>query len=440
MPLRVVQINQARDLLSQSWFVALRQSASATGTEAAQVAEILRDVSEQGDEAVVRYMRRWTDPAFDMARIRVAEAELDAALRSLEPALRDALAAAIQNVRAYQQHILPKDPPPVKIRGAEMGLRFTPVSSVGLTVPGGRAAYPSTVVMLAAPALAAGVAVDSISVVSPPPTWAQGQAGGDVSPLVLATCAMLGIRRVYRVGGAQAIAALAFGTATIPPVDMIVGPGNLYTQLAKQQVAGRVGIDGFYGPSEIVTLADESADPQRVASDLLAQAEHDPGRCFLVAWSSAVIESIIAALAKQLPERRRRAAIERSLREFSAAVLVRDQAMACEVADLFAAEHVNLAVRDPRRWMAKLRHAGEFFLGDHTPVAAGDYYAGPSHCLPTGTTARFSSGVSVYTFLKRSGWVDYGSSMPREAIDAVARLAESEGLDGHARSARTRER
>jgi histidinol dehydrogenase len=215
----------------------------------------------------------------------------------------------------------------------------------------------------------------------------------------------------------------------------------VYGQLAKQMVAGTCGTDGgFYGPSEIVTVADESAEPACVAADLIAQAEHDPGKCYLVAWSRAVIEAVVAEVDAQLRQRGRIEAIERALQQESAALLVADEDEAARVADVIAAEHVNLAVEDPEAWLGRLQHGGEFFLGDQTPVAAGDYYAGPSHCLPTGTTARFASGISVYTFLKRSGTVRYRDGLPGEAMDAIALLAELEGLDAHAESARVRRR
>jgi len=220
---------------------------------------------------------------------------------------------------------------------------------------------------------------------------------------------------------------------------MIAGPGNVFVQLAKQSVAGACGTDGgFYGPSEIVTIADGHADPACVAADLIAQAEHDPGKCFLIAWSREVLESIIAEVSVQLTERGRVEAIEAALATESAALFVAHEDDAAQVADSIAAEHVNLAVQDPDAWLDRLKNGGEFFLGDQTPVAAGDYYAGPSHCLPTGTTARFASGISVYTFLKRSGTVHYRDGLPDEAIDAIARLAEFEGLDAHAASARIR--
>jgi histidinol dehydrogenase len=248
----------------------------------------------------------------------------------------------------------------------------------------------------------------------------------------------VGIRHVYRIGGAQGMAALAFGTETVRPVDMIVGPGNTYVQLAKAQLSGVIGTDGFYGPSEILTIADNAADPRRVAADLIAQAEHDPGKCFLVAWERAVLENVLAELTRQLQVRKRGAALVRALREESCAVLVRDENEAAEVANRIACEHVSLAVKDPDALLPSIRHAGEILLGDATPMAAGDYWAGPSHCLPTGTTARFTSGLSPYTFLKRVGTIRYRQGIPREAREAIALLAEAEGLDGHAESARVR--
>ncbi|MDX1683103.1 MAG: histidinol dehydrogenase, partial [Phycisphaeraceae bacterium] len=392
--------------------VRIRATASSTGAEAQTVARIVERVREEGDAAVVHYMREFADPSFDAQRMRVSEAELAQAETDLHPDMRAALEAAIANVQAYQEHVMPSGPEPVTVSGAEMGLRWSPVQSAGLAVPGGRADYPSSVIMLAVPALVARVPREALSVVVPPPTRSSGEPPGDVSALVLAACAILGIERVYRIGGAQAIAALALGTETVEAVDMIAGPGNVYVQLAKQQLAGRVGIDGFYGPSEILAVVDDSADPERVAADLIAQAEHDPGRCLLVGWDRSVVEAVIDAVARQVPERDRSPAIEKALAEESAAMLVADPDAAVAVATTVAAEHVSLAVADPKTWLDRIDHGGEFFLSDHTPVAAGDYYAGPSHCLPTGTTARFASGVSVYTFLRRSGWVHYREGMP----------------------------
>lgn len=423
----------------------LRGTTSLVGETATVVAEIIEDVRVRGDDALVDLMRKFADPTFEASRIRVAQSDFDAAEKSLDPALRGSLEAAIANVRAYQSHILPKDAAPVTIAGAELGLRHMPVASAGLTVPGGAAVLFSTILMLAVPAMVAGVDPKQIRIVNPPPTRLPGTPddGGprDISPVVLATCRLLGIDTVYRIGGAQAVAALAYGTETVEAVDLIAGPGNVYGQLAKQMVAGVVGTDGgFYGPSEIVTIADETADASCVASDLIAQAEHNPGKCFLVSTSGAVIEAIVAEVGRQLEVRGRSEIIERALETDSAAIIVVDEDEAVAVADRVAAEHVNLAVADPERLLGRMRNGGEFFLGDQSPVATGDYYAGPSHCLPTGTTARFASGISAYTFLKRSGTVFYRDGMPESAIEDVARLAEAEGLDAHAESARVRGR
>lgn len=418
----------------------LRATTELSGEAAATVATVIDDVRRNGDEAVVRYMQTWTDPKYAADRIRVSKDELKRSVDKIAPALRDTIAAAIDNVRKYQHHVMPATPDTFTSCGAELGMRFVPVKSCGLAVPGGKAAYPSTVIMLAIPAIVAGVAPDQISVVTPPPTRAKDDetSSGNVPDLVLAACHLCGLSKVYRIGGAQAMAALAFGTQTVDPVDLIVGPGNVFVQLAKAQLSGKVGIDGFYGPSEIVTIADSSAKPQRVAADLLAQAEHDPGKCFLVTWDKAVYENVKAAIVDQLKALNRADAVEQALRDESCAVLVRDEAEAVEVANTVAPEHLNLAVADPKKTFERIRNAGEVFLGDATPVAAGDYWAGPSHTLPTGTTARFNSGISVYTFLKRIGTVGYPNGMPKDVIDSIARLAEAEGLDAHANSVRVR--
>jgi len=421
----------------------LKAQAAPSGELAEAVAKILADVRQRGDAAVVECMQRWTNPAYDGARMRVQRTELAAAADALEPTVRAALEQAIDNIRAYQRHILPSDPPTFHHDGAELGLRFTPMDRVGLAVPGGKAAYPSTVMMTAIPAQVAGVS--ELAVVCPPPTASgagSNEEPADVSPLVLATCHLLGIEHVFRAGGAQGIAALAFGTETIPPVDFIAGPGNAFVQQAKRQVFGTVGIDGFYGPSEVVVLIDDTVtDPPiaaAVASDLLAQAEHDPGSCYLVGWEDAPLDAVSAEVDRQLPERARRSAIEAALRERSAAVRCESRDAALAMVDRLAAEHVTLAVADAPGTLNELRHGGAWFLGAGSPVASGDYYAGPSHCLPTGTTARFTSGISVYTFLKRSSVERYPTRPPDHAIDHIAALADAEGLEAHAASMRTR--
>ncbi|MEO0515110.1 MAG: histidinol dehydrogenase [Planctomycetota bacterium] len=417
----------------------LRDTASATGDAAKTVADVMADVQTHGDAALVKYMQKWTDPAFDAGRIRVTPEELDAADAHLSGELRAAIGRAIANVREYQQHVMPTDSGTVTINGAELGMRWTAVDKVGLCVPGGTAVLFSTLVMLAVPALVAGVSLKNIHVMSPPPTAGSGGEMKDISPIVLATCKLLGITNVYRIGGAQGVAALGFGTESVPQVDLIAGPGNIFVQLAKAQLGAACGTDnGFYGPSEIVTVADASANPAYVAADLIAQAEHNPGKCFLIAWERSVIDAIVSEAESQLQQRGRTDAIVSALRNESCAVVAKDEAHAIEIANTFAAEHVNLAVADPRKMLEEIRHAGEVFLGDQTPVAAGDYHAGPSHCLPTGTTARFTSGVSVYTFLKRTGTVAYPDGMSPQTIADIAAMAEAEGLDGHAASARVR--
>lgn len=417
----------------------LRQTAALDSDEAATVDQIIADVRRDGDEAVVRYMRQWTDPQFTAETITVEPARCEAALDALDRPLRLAIESSIAHVRAYQQHIRPEEPAPLEVDGCTLGLRYLPVDSAGLMVPGGTAVLFSTLIMLAVPALVAGVPADRIAVVHPPPTRREGQPFEDHSGPVLATCALLGLSRIYRMGGAQAVAALAFGTRQVEPVDMVAGPGNIFVQLAKAQLRGTVGTDGgFYGPSEVVVVADDSADPGRVAADLVAQAEHDPGKCFLVTWSSNVFEAVVSAIGTQLADRNRRDAIAHALSDTSCAVLVSDHVQAVEVVNRIAAEHVSLAVKDAQALAALIRHAGEIFLGDATPVAAGDYIAGPSHCLPTGTTARFASGISVSTFMKRTGTVCYRGGMAPETSEAIATLAEAEGLDGHAASARLR--
>ncbi len=417
----------------------LQATVSGQGHSAQAVARIVQDVAQYGDEAVVGYMRQWADPDFEAQDMRIDAAELVAAESQLDPKLRQAILTSIEHVRAYQRHIMPTQVKPLRIDGAELGLRWSAVERVGLCVPGGTAALFSTLVMLAVPAQVAGVDSSNISIVSPPPTRCGQESAGQISSLVLATCQMLGITRVYRIGGAQAVAALAYGTETVSPVDLIAGPGNVYVQLAKAQVHGVVGTDsGFYGPSEIAVIADGSAEPRRVAADLLAQAEHDPGKCFLIAWDREVIDAVCRSMEEQVSHRHRRDAIKKALDTESCALLVADRSAAIDTANTIACEHLSLAVADPDDFAARIRHAGELFLGDETPVAAGDYYAGPSHCLPTGTTARFASGVSVYNFLKRSGTIAYPSGMSAETIGHIVRLAEAEGLDGHAASARAR--
>jgi len=423
----------------------LGDTSSPRGDTAATVEKIMSQVQTRRDAGLVNMMREYTDPAFGASRVRVTEDELAAAEAALDPALRASIERAIANVTAYQQHVMPSDPGTVKVDGAELGLRWDAVEKVGLYVPGGTAVLFSTLVMLAVPAIVAGVKPANIGVACPPPTRTgddakEGDGPGELSPVVLATARILGIERVYRIGGAQAIAAMAYGTDRVEKVDLIAGPGNVYVQLAKSRLGGVCGTDGgFYGPSEIVTIADDTANPAWVAADLIAQAEHDPGKCFLVSWQPAVIEAVMVQIAEQLADRGRAAAITKALKNESCAVLAPDRDAAVDAANQIACEHVSLSVKEPAKMLDDIRYGGEIFLGHQTPVAAGDYHAGPSHCLPTGTTARYTSGVSVYTFLKRTGTVAYpAKGMKKQTIADIACMAEAEGLDGHAASATAR--
>jgi histidinol dehydrogenase len=397
--------------------------------EATAVRQIVADVAARGDAALVDVARKFDFADFTPDMLRVGPDEMAAAAARVPAEQLSAVRRSIAQVREYQEHIRPVAPPPLRRPGVELGIRFTPVDSAGLYFPGGKAAYPSSLIMLAVPAMAAGVG--RVVVATPPSKYGR-------SDLVLATAHELKLEHVYRVGGAAAVAAMAFGTATVPRVDKIVGPGNVYVQLAKREVAGAVGTDGFLGPSEILTLADDAGVAAFIAADLIAQAEHDPGSCFLLTTSPKLAAEVAAEITAQVKGRARAAAVEKALRDHSAVIIGDDMDALVELANRFAAEHVNLQVSDADAVLAKLRHAGAVFVGPHAPVAAGDYVAGPSHCLPTNTTARFASGVSVYEFLKRTSVVRYEHAGLAADAAAIVSLAEAEGLDGHAASVRVR--
>lgn len=395
----------------------------------AAVEKILADVANRGDAAVVGNCRQFDDPDFSADKIRVTQQEMAQAAERVPANQLAAIRRSIAQVREYQTHVMPKAPAPLRRAGVELGMRFTPLESAGLYFPGGKAAYPSSLIMLAVPAQVAGV--EQIVVCSPPSKF------GKID-LVLAACHELKLTEVFRAGGAAAIAAMAFGTKTIPRVVKIVGPGNIYVQLAKHALAGCVGIDGFLGPSEILTLADETGNPKFIAADLLAQAEHDPGSCFLLTNSRKLADAVLAEIKIQLPSLSRRAAAEKALSEHSAIIVGNSMDELIALADRFAAEHVNLQTRDDDAVLRKLKNGGAIFAGPYSAVAAGDYVAGPSHCLPTNTTARFSSGISVYEFLKRSSVAKYTAEGLQADSDAIIAMAEAEQLDGHAKSVQVR--
>jgi histidinol dehydrogenase len=419
---------RVEQLLSKLRLDAARIALARDETDAA-VRAVLYDVATRGDDAIVDSSRKFDDPNFTALQIRVTPDEMRDAATRVPADLMAALRRSIAQVREYQTHILPKAPDTLRRPGVELGLRFTPLDSAGLYFPGGKASYPSSLIMLAVPALVAGVR--RIAVCTPPSKYGR-------SDLVLAACHELGLRDVFRAGGAAAIAALAFGTKTIPSVDKIVGPGNTYVQLAKRALAGAVGIDGFLGPSEILVLADETGRADVIAADLIAQAEHDPGSCFLLTTSPELAQRVAGEIAEQTKHLDRAGAVNKSIASDSAIVVDPSMDRLIELANRFAAEHVNVQTRDDAAVLAKLRHAGAVFVGPYSPVAAGDYVAGPSHCLPTNTTARFSSGISVYEFLKRSSVVRYDAHGLTNDAAAIIALADAEHLGGHAASVRAR--
>lgn len=400
----------------------------------AEVRQIMRHVLERGADALVEIARRFDDPNFTHDRLTVTREEMKSAhddIARTNPKAIEALQRSIAQVREYQTRLLPQTQAQFERGGLKLGWRYTAIDRVGLYVPGGKASYPSSLIMLAVPAQVANVR----QIVVTTPAGAHGE-----NALLLAAAHELSIESMYRIGGPAAIMAMASGIDPIGrPVDQICGPGNDYVQLAKRLVSGAVGVDGFYGPSEIVVLADASADASCVAADLLAQAEHNPGRCFLLCDDIAVVDRIMTQISTQLATAGRHDAIARALRDKSAVIVARDWAKLLAMSDRLAAEHVSIQTRDPRGTLAQIRHAGAAFLGRYSPVAAGDYVAGPSHTLPTNTTARFGGGVSVFNFLKRSSVVEYDQAALRLDAQAIQTMATLEGLDAHGKSVAIRE-
>jgi histidinol dehydrogenase len=397
----------------------------------AQVAAIIADVRARGDAAVLEYTKRFDRLAVaSAAALEIAPGAMRAAFEGLPAAERDALKAAADRVRAFHERqkgtgFMLREPD-----GTELGQRVTPLDRVGIYVPGGKAAYPSSVLMNAVPAHVAGVA--EIVMVVPTPD-------GVRNPLVLAAAHLAGVSRVFTIGGAQAIAALAYGTATVPAVDKICGPGNAYVAAAKRRVFGTVGIDMVAGVSEIVVVADATANPDWVALDLFSQAEHDEmAQAILVTPDAALIDRVEASARRLLAEMPRAAIITASLAHRGGLVRTRDLAEACAVVNRIAPEHLELAVADPDALLPQIRHAGAIFVGHYASEALGDYCAGPNHVLPTGRTARFSSPLGVYDFEKRSSVLRISQAAAQTLGKVASTLARGEGLTAHARSAEAR--
>jgi len=394
------------------------------------VAQILQDVRARGDAALRDLTLRFDDLDLSLAGIRVAADDIDTAVVKVAPETLDALRLARERIEAYHRRQLPSDDRYTDEQGAELGHKWTAVDAAGLYVPGGQASYPSSVLMNAVPAKVAGV--ERLAMVVPTPR-------GEMNPLVFAAARLAGVDEVYRIGGAQAVAALAFGTETVQPVAKIVGPGNAYVAEAKRQVFGMVGIDSIAGPSEVLIVADSNNRPDWIAADLLAQAEHDANaQSILITDDSAFGASVAREVDKQLATLPRGNIAGASWERFGAIITVADLAQAAALVDRLAPEHLELATADPEALLANIRNAGAIFLGKYTPEAVGDYVAGPNHVLPTSRTARFSSGLSVLDFMKRSSILRLSADALRTLGPAAMTLAETEGLDAHARSIATR--
>jgi histidinol dehydrogenase len=392
----------------------------------ADVAAIIAAIRETGDAALCAYTEKFDRVAISPAALAITGQEIAAALASIPAPLLDALDTAAARITEFHRAQLPIDMQMHDDAGVTMGMRWTPLDSVGVYVPGGKAAYPSSVLMNALPAQVAGVGRITMCVPAP---------GGVLNPLVLAAAQRAGVTQIFKVGGAQAIAAMAYGTASIAPVDRIVGPGNAYVAEAKRQVFGRVGIDGVAGPSEVVIIADALNDPRHVAIDLLAQAEHDEvAQSILITDDAAFALAVARAVECELPTLPREKIAGASWRDHGAIILVQDWDEAAALTNRLAPEHLQLMVATPKHLFGKIRHAGSVFLGRFAPEALGDYVAGPNHVLPTGRTARFASGLSTYDFLKRTTWIDADEQALANIGPAGALLAEAEGLLAHKRS------
>lgn len=397
----------------------------------ATVREVLQAIKRQGDKALLHYTEEFDHQTLSIDGLRVSGSELDAAYQQVSKELLDAIQLAAQQIEAFHRQRVPKSWVKFGDNEIVLGKRYTPVDRAGIYVPGGRASYPSTVLMNAIPAKVA--KVPQVVMVTPP--------GSDktINPAVLVAAQEAGVQEIYRVGGAQAIAALAYGTETIPKVDVITGPGNIYVTLAKKLVYGTVGIDSLAGPSEVLIIADAAANPVYIAADLLAQAEHDPMAASILLTSEAQLaKQVQKEVERQLQDHPRRLLTEKAIAHFGLIVLVDSLDEAAELSNEFAPEHLELEIAEPWDLLEKIRHAGAIFLGHSTPEAVGDYLAGPNHTLPTSGAARYASALGVETFMKHSSLIQYSSTALNKVSSAIQALAEAEGLPSHADSVRLR--
>jgi histidinol dehydrogenase len=425
----VIEIIQAND---SRWYEAKRRRLLNRGVSfdallINDVVSIVEDVRARGDEALIEYTAKFDGVRLRPEQLRVDEVSLNQSADRVEETVLEALKESIKNVRAFHQNQIQRSWETTDTNGVRLGQRVDPIASAGLYVPGGTASYPSSVVMNVVPAQIAGV--NRIVVVTPPKTLTD-------QPAVAAVLRELEVKEIYSIGGAQAIAALAYGTKTIKRVDKITGPGNKYVAAAKKIVFGVVGIDSIAGPSEVLIVADDSARPDFIAADLLAQAEHsEDAAAVLITTSASLAQTVAEEVSRQLQTLPRREIALNSLNDYGAILIVDTLAEASQVVNDLAPEHVQLMTRDDDQIAGLIRNAGAIFLGSYTPEALGDYLAGPNHVLPTGGTARFSSALGVYDFIKRTSIIRYSKEAMREAANSVATLAEVEGLRAHGRSA-----
>ena len=423
------RLNTQNSTFAREWSDYLAAASAPQAKITRTVASIIRGVQKRGDNALFAYTKRFDRCALTARTVRISDRKIETCLNQVPAAHLRLLRRAAQRIRRFHQQQKTQDWS-LSSNGARMGLRWYPLERVGLYVPGGQAAYPSTVLMNAIPARVAGV--DRIVMVTPTPD-------DTINPYTIAAAQVAGIDEIYRIGGAQAVAALAYGTQSIPAVDKIVGPGNIYVATAKQQVYGQVGIDMIAGPTEVLVIADGSANPEYVASDLLSQAEHDPdARPVLITTSERTMTATLRALTRQLEQTPRSHIAARALQRNGLAILAPKKAEAIALANEMAPEHLLLLVNSPKTWMKSIRNAGAIFVGPYAPVAAGDYLVGPNHVLPTARTARYASPLGVYDFVKASSWLELSRKGLEQVSKDIVQLAELEGLIAHGESVKIR--
>jgi histidinol dehydrogenase len=424
----ITQLSEARAELRR---ICDRTHDEQIAAKEAAVKDIVQSVRNDGDKALLHYTEKFDQQVLSADELRVTAAEMDAAYQQVSSDLLEAIRLACRNVEAFHRQRVPQSWVQFDPDNVVLGKRYTPVDRAGIYVPGGRASYPSTVIMNAIPAKVA--QVPRLVMVTPP-----GKEKS-VNPVVLVAAQEAGVKEIYRVGGAQSIAALAYGTSTIPSVNVITGPGNIYVTLAKKAVFGTVGIDSLAGPSEVLVIADSTANPTHVAVDLLAQAEHDPmASAILLTTDSALARQVVAEVSQQLVDHPRGLDTEKAIANYGLVVIVDSLETAAQLSNEFAPEHLELEVADPWALLENIRHAGAIFLGYSTPEAIGDYLAGPNHTLPTSGAARYASALSVETFMKHSSLIQYSPEALRKVAHSVDILATAEGLPSHAASVRMR--